>query len=56
MKARREMKSVWKVVFVLGFSLPLFAVEKAVSSEQTPVIYTFYHNGKFANGGTLSNT
>jgi hypothetical protein len=34
------MKSVWKVAFVLGFSLPLFAAEKAVSSEQTPDVQT----------------
>ena len=40
MKARCEMKSVWKVAFVLGFSLALFAVEKAVSSEKTPDVQT----------------
>ena len=40
MKARYEMKSVLKIAFVLGFSLPLFAVEKAISSEQTPDVQT----------------
>jgi outer membrane lipoprotein-sorting protein len=40
MKARYEMKSIWKLAFVLGFSLPLFAVEKAVSSEQAPDVQT----------------
>jgi len=34
------MKSVWKVAFVLGFSLAFFAAEKAVSSEQTPDVQT----------------
>jgi len=34
------MKSVWKTAFVLGFSLPLFAAEKAISSEQTPDVQT----------------
>lgn len=30
------MKSVWKIVIVLGLFLPLFIVDKAVSSEQAP--------------------
>ena len=34
------MKSVWKIAFVLGFSLLLFVVDKAVSSEQTPDVQT----------------
>ena len=40
MKARCEMKSVWKVAFVLGFSLPLFAAEKPGSAEKIPDVQT----------------
>jgi len=34
------MKSIWKIAFVLGVSLPLFIVDKAISSEQTPDVQT----------------
>jgi outer membrane lipoprotein-sorting protein len=40
MKARYEMKSLWKLAIVLGFSLLLFAAEKALSSEQAPDVQT----------------
>jgi outer membrane lipoprotein-sorting protein len=34
------MKSVWKIVFVPGFLLLLFAAEKAISAEQAPDVQT----------------
>jgi hypothetical protein len=40
MKARFEMKSLWKITFVLGFSLPLLAAEKPDSTEKTPDVQT----------------
>ena len=40
MKARCEMKSVWKLAFVSGFLLLLLAAEKAVSTEQAPDVQT----------------
>jgi outer membrane lipoprotein-sorting protein len=34
------MKFMWKVAFVLGFSLPLFAADKPKSTEETPDVQT----------------
>ena len=34
------MKSVWKIVFVLGFSLPLLAVQEAALSGEAPDVET----------------
>jgi outer membrane lipoprotein-sorting protein len=40
MKARCKMKSMWKLAFVLGFSLPLLAADKPGSTENIPDVQT----------------
>jgi outer membrane lipoprotein-sorting protein len=40
MKVRCKMKVMWKVAFVLGFSLPLLAADKPKSTEETPDVQT----------------